>query len=344
MNPAVSRKGGERTGEMVSVLVPAYNAEPFLERAVLSALGQTHADLEVLVIDDGSTDGTRGVAEDLAARDARVRVLHLPVNSGPSAARNAGLDAARGDWIAILDADDAFSPERLSFLLAVAAERKADVVADNVLLYDARARKVERALIDPAQLQPLEVIGIHRFVENCLHKRTRSLYTTLKPIIRRELIERMRLRYPVEIRHGEDFVFYIRLLLADTPFILTRQALYLYTQPMGGLSGQASGMSRTRRGYDRLYQYTKELMAEKNVRTDAQLMALLREWNRGLIYRHTQQEFSQLRRAGAYREILRRCLRDPRLAHFLAAKVVQRARLLAWPKLDNWPHSPTKHP
>src|ERR1700739_2911130 len=89
-----------------SVIMPAYNAENTLQQAVNSAMEQTGVCLEVLVIDDASTDGTAAAAEALTARDPRVRLLRQPVNRGPAAARNRGLAAALGTWVALLDADD----------------------------------------------------------------------------------------------------------------------------------------------------------------------------------------------------------------------------------------------
>jgi glycosyltransferase involved in cell wall biosynthesis len=86
----------------VTVVVPAYNAAAFVRRAVDSVLSQTWADRELLVVDDGSTDGTLGV---LAGYGERVRVL-TQANAGPAAARNHGLRAARGRYVAYLDADD----------------------------------------------------------------------------------------------------------------------------------------------------------------------------------------------------------------------------------------------
>jgi glycosyltransferase involved in cell wall biosynthesis len=97
----------------VSVVVPAYNAEPFLRTAVHSALQQSFGNLEVIVVDDGSSDGTRALAESLAVADPRVRVVTIP-NSGVAAARNVGIEEARGEWIAFLDADDVWEPEKLS--------------------------------------------------------------------------------------------------------------------------------------------------------------------------------------------------------------------------------------
>ena len=97
---------------LVSVIVPAYNAERYLREAVDSALRQTHERLEVVIVDDGSTDGTPALADGFAAADPRVRVFHQP-NGGLSAARNAGLAVARGDLVCFLDADDVFLPDKL---------------------------------------------------------------------------------------------------------------------------------------------------------------------------------------------------------------------------------------
>jgi hypothetical protein len=95
----------------VSVLVPAYNARPYLREAVESLLAQTWRDLEVLVIDDASTDGTLQVLDDL--HDPRLTLLCMTQNGGPSRARNAGLAHARGEFIALLDSDDVSLPQRI---------------------------------------------------------------------------------------------------------------------------------------------------------------------------------------------------------------------------------------
>ena len=97
---------------LVSVIIPAYNAARFLRDAVASALGQTYEELEVVVVNDGSSDATAALAEQLRSEDARVRLLHEE-NGGPSAARNAGMAAARGELLCFLDADDVFLPDKL---------------------------------------------------------------------------------------------------------------------------------------------------------------------------------------------------------------------------------------
>lgn len=105
------------SGGLVSVIIPSYNRAHFLERSVGSALGQTHRDVEVIIVDDGSKDGTRALVEKLWAAEPRVR-YHRQDNKGISGARNAGLERATGDYVALLDSDDAWVPWKLEAQLA----------------------------------------------------------------------------------------------------------------------------------------------------------------------------------------------------------------------------------
>jgi glycosyltransferase involved in cell wall biosynthesis len=108
----------------VSVIIPAWNRASTIARAVGSALAQSIAPLEVLVVDDGSTDGTAAEAAALAARDPRVRYLPGDANRGGAAARNRGMDAARGEFLAFLDSDDEWRPEHLERSLDVLERRR----------------------------------------------------------------------------------------------------------------------------------------------------------------------------------------------------------------------------
>jgi glycosyltransferase involved in cell wall biosynthesis len=103
---------------LVSVIIPAYNDSRWVGQTVRSALDQTHRELDVIVVDDGSTDGTAEVARQAARGDPRVNVISS-LNAGPSAARNRGLAAARGEYVAYLDADDRWLPGKLDRQLAV---------------------------------------------------------------------------------------------------------------------------------------------------------------------------------------------------------------------------------
>ena len=101
---------GERS--LISVVVPAWRAEKTLAATLDSILAQTWRELEVLVVDDASPDGTLALAQSYAAKDPRVRVIAQPENGGVSKARNRGVREARGEWIAFLDSDDLWMPEK----------------------------------------------------------------------------------------------------------------------------------------------------------------------------------------------------------------------------------------
>ena len=102
---------------LITIIIPVYNKEAYLARCLDSVLAQTYPHLEVLLVDDCSTDGSLKICEDYAGKDARVRVLKQEENSGASAARNAGIEAATGDYIGFTDADDWIEPGMYGALL-----------------------------------------------------------------------------------------------------------------------------------------------------------------------------------------------------------------------------------
>ncbi|KQP21185.1 glycosyltransferase [Pseudorhodoferax sp. Leaf265] len=111
---------------LVSVYIPTKNRLALLQRAVASVLAQTHQELEVIVADDGSTDGTLDWLEELSTRDGRVRFFHHTQSLGAPAARNKAIRAAGGEWVTGLDDDDSFTPERLALFLEHAARLDAE--------------------------------------------------------------------------------------------------------------------------------------------------------------------------------------------------------------------------
>jgi len=108
------------------VIIPVYKVEQYLRQCVDSLVGQTHGHLEILLINDGSPDGCAAICDDYARRDSRVRVMHRQ-NQGLSAARNVGLDAAAGEYIAFVDSDDWVEPDMLEALLGGLLEHGADI-------------------------------------------------------------------------------------------------------------------------------------------------------------------------------------------------------------------------
>lgn len=112
---------------VISVIVPVYNAAPWLRRCVDSILAQTYRDLEVILVDDGSPDCSGAICDEYAGKDQRVRVVHKP-NGGPASARNRGLDLAAGAYLAFVDGDDYIEPDMMEQQYALARKYQADVV------------------------------------------------------------------------------------------------------------------------------------------------------------------------------------------------------------------------
>ena len=121
------------TSPTLSVIVPCFNARQTIAAAVQSVLNQTYGGFEVILVDDGSTDNTADLIRTLCSTDARIRAIYHGANRGPSAARNAAISEAKGEWILLLDADDLYEPHRVAaFARSMGAER----VADNIVVED----------------------------------------------------------------------------------------------------------------------------------------------------------------------------------------------------------------
>lgn len=138
-------------GSLVSVIIPVYNVRPYLAEALDSVLQQTYGNIEVIIIDDGSTDGSGAVCDAYSAKDARVRVVHQE-NKGLSHARNVGLDLISGSAVAFLDSDDAYHPDFLAEMVSSMVREKADIVLCRYTIHKTEGRLIqnEREKLYPA--------------------------------------------------------------------------------------------------------------------------------------------------------------------------------------------------
>ena len=210
----------------ISVIVPVYKTEQYLPQCVESILGQTFSDLELLLIDDGSPDRSGAICDQYAEQDARVRVIHKE-NGGVSTARNAGLDAAVGDYITFVDSDDyidAFMYEKM----VAEAERGVDLVMcdcmkeypDHRELY---THDIRSGYYDRRQLET-EYFPHLLMMENMEYPATISNWLLL---FRRELAEYV--RYLSGVRYSEDLLFGAELMYRAGSFhYLKGQAYYHY--------------------------------------------------------------------------------------------------------------------
>lgn len=203
------------TASNISVVIPAYNAEDYVARAIDSALTQSHPPLEILVVDDGSRDQTAAVARRLAGP---VRVLQQP-NAGPSAARNHGVREARGEWIAFLDADDAWLPYKLERQVRFLHDDRTGIVHCYVVNVSDRFRYDGELTFD--RLWRQNVIG------------------TSTAVIRKSMWEQLGgFTEDRSLIGAEDYNFWLRAAAAGWRIAVCREELSHYTPAAFNLSSQ----------------------------------------------------------------------------------------------------------
>jgi succinoglycan biosynthesis protein ExoO len=219
------------TPQRVSVIIPAYRASAYIERAIRSALDQTLPPFEVIVVDDCSPDDTAQVVESIS--DERVKLLSNEKNQGPSYSRNRAMAAATGDWVAVLDSDDWWESDRLSVLLGLAARQRADIVCDDLNLIEDGADSPWCTYLQSRQ----SVIGIvSEEMEIAVNDMIRMDFGYLQPIIRRSLILKHQITYKERLNYGEDFRFVLECLLAGGRMFITPKPMYYYRSATNSLS------------------------------------------------------------------------------------------------------------
>ncbi len=215
----------------VSFVIAAFNADLTIDRAVRSALAQEGVSVEVLVVDDCSTDFTADVVKGIG--DKRVRLLPLVQNRGPGGARNAGLEAAKGRWVAVLDADDAVQPDRMTRMIGRAEKASAPIAIDNLEI--ARLGDRRRTMFAPAALSRTPELSLAAFIEgNMLFKSTFN-YGYVKPAFERRFLEKNGLRYDEVLRIGEDYLL-LAAALANGRCVIEPKPGYIYHVMAGSIS------------------------------------------------------------------------------------------------------------
>lgn len=180
---------------LVSVIMPAYNAEKYIGEAIASVCAQTYENWELLILDDGSADRTAEIAQAYAQRDARIRVLHNPQNMGVARTRNRGFDLAQGEWIALLDSDDRWRVQKLERQLALAVHSGSRLLYTSYALFADTEREM-RVYRVPQSVDYRRLLG-----ENVIGCSTVLLH--------RSLLERLRFREDV---FHEDYALWLAIL------------------------------------------------------------------------------------------------------------------------------------
>lgn len=220
----------------VSVITPFYNALPFLRQSVQSVLAQSLREIELILVDDGSNDGSGELADTLAKEDARVRVLHQP-NRGVSAARNAGLAAASGEYIGFVDADDYVSAPMYQALYTLAKKHGADIVTAGLTAVDAAGNTDHT---EPPPTPAGTVLGSAEIGDMTASMHHSGCFQYIwRGIFSNRLIVDNAIRFDEEIAIGEDTLFCMHCYLTAERAVSSENTDYHYRlNPAGAMKAK----------------------------------------------------------------------------------------------------------
>ena len=209
----------ERQSELISVIIPAYNIAPYLERGVVSVLNQTYRNLEVILVDDGSTDKSGQICDRLAEKDDRIIVIHKK-NGGLADARNVGMEAAKGSFIGFVDGDDWIDTDMYERMLGAALAQQADMAV-------CRYRRIYGKQVEDASVDRVVVFEGQEALQYYVEEREEYdiQNAAWNKLYRRELLDK--LRFPGG-KWYEDIVFSAKALSGAARCVYLDSACYNY--------------------------------------------------------------------------------------------------------------------
>ncbi len=212
----------------ISVIIPVYNKHKYIETSLRSVLEQSFCDLEVIAVNDGSTDESLAILNQMAEADQRVRVIDIP-NGGVSNARNVGLACAKGQWIQFLDADDLLEPEYFSKVMDFLKENPVDILFSWFTMVDRNMTPIKEIALPEEGFKDQEQL-CHSFIQ---YQYENGFFGFISnKIFRHSLLEKSGAQFPVGTTLAEDLDFYARLYPAvETAYFWNGKSFcYLQTE------------------------------------------------------------------------------------------------------------------
>lgn len=248
----------------ISVIVPIYNAEAFLERCVDSLLTQTHQDFEVILVDDGSTDSSKMLCEQYARKDSRIRTISQS-NRGVAMARQAGLDIAHGTYSIHTDPDDWVEPTMLEELYIKATDEAADMVVCDFMVdfadHSYQASQGIQICDSGYCLNHMMLGGMHGSLCNKL--------------IRTELYSKYNIRFFEGINYCEDYLTCVQLFLKKVKIAYIPKAFYHYDQVVNNNSATRSYTKTTLQTQFRFFKKLSEILAGRQKKALSHVIATI---------------------------------------------------------------------
>lgn len=205
----------------ITVIVPVYKVEKYLSKCIDSILAQTYTDFELILIDDGSPDNSGVICDEYASRDSRIRVIHKS-NGGVSSARNAGIDAAQGEWIAFVDADDWIEPDYLNSMFVGTDDVDLVMQGYKVVKYDATNIRIHRFESERASEDIPSVLSEAEY-KNIIN-------SPISKLFKLKIIKDNNIKFESSISYGEDHVFVLEYLQYVKKIFISDSFGYNYFQ------------------------------------------------------------------------------------------------------------------
>ncbi len=224
---------------LVSIIVPVYNVAHYLPQCLDSILGQSYPNFEVLLINDGSTDGSGEICRSYTERDSRFRLIDKP-NSGVSDSRNQALDQARGKYLQFVDADDFLAPQATETLLHTAESTGADLIISHFY------RLSEERAAPKGHIKGERLLTRAEFAEEMVKAPANFYYGVLwNKLYRRSVVEAHHLRFDREVNWCEDFLFNLEYIQYTRLVSATPEPLYYYRKRDTSLINSNISLRRT---------------------------------------------------------------------------------------------------
>lgn len=227
----------------VSILVPVYNVEKYIEECIESLINQTYENLEIILVDDGSTDNSGIICDKYAEKDSRIKVIHQE-NQGLATVRNVSVAAATGDYIGFVDSDDFVSPDMYSDMMSIAQENEADIVMCNLGYVDQNGNEIPN--VRSAKLISERILTGRQFVTELCKEYNSTYVVTVDKLYRRSLFEGI--RYP-DGRINEDEAVIHRITHKCSKIVFTPKAYYFYRQQPSSIMNNSVSAKR----FDSIY-------------------------------------------------------------------------------------------
>ena len=237
----------------VSVVVPIYNTAKYLPECLDSLLAQTHQDLEIILIDDGSTDESGKIADDYAKKDKRIKVIHQK-NAGQSAARNRGIKEATGEFLSFVDSDDKLKPDFIKKLLA--GYEKNTSTSTSISVCGIKYKRIRQKTAEDVYINPLRARKKHESKKGYilyLLAVDGRMYSSVNKLYRLELAKKC--QFDIKLNFAEDTKFvldYLNLADGEPHFVLEPLYIYNFGTDTSTIRSTATDWKNWQKQYDDL--------------------------------------------------------------------------------------------